>query len=412
MSSVERLNLARRPFSNRSPRRRLRIILWTTAGVLLVLNSFLFAQYWISSSSSREELRKVRESSDEQVEEMRSLQRRLGGIDLEAQNQQVRFLNRKIAERTFPWSDLFDDLATVLPRDVRLVTVAPGIEDEAKRRRGGQELATSIDWIPLDVSARAKSSDRVLDFIDAMFQHPSFDGPTLSQETLRDGEIEFNASVRYRVAAPPTPEPNAESDELVIADEPVAEDGAERAPEATASARSGSEPPALEAERGVGRQAEASPPSAAAGAPARKARPERAAADAVRGAQRRDPSTRRAQTERAATRDSSPSTNGPSSRNASQDGPGRSVTVGAATGTAVPGTAAPSGASAPSGPTAPSGAAPSGPTTSSGSAEAPIPAATPGSTEAIADERFGRGQPSAPRVPNASGNNGGTHERR
>lgn len=366
MSGVDRLNLARRPFSNRSPRRRLRIMLWTATGVLVLLNSFLFAQYWISSSSSREELRKVRESSDEQVEVMRALERRLANVDLEVQNEQVRFLNRKIAERTFPWSDLFDDLATVLPRNVRLLTVAPGIEDDTKKRRG-KELRTSIDWIGLEVSARAKSSDDVLDLIDAMFEHPSFAGPTLAQETQRDGEIEFNASVRYRVAPPSTPEPRDESTELVIAAE-ADDDGAGAAPgrETVGDDGPGEAGPGSASRRASVGDGSRSPrqEGTAAGAPASN-----------------EPRTSTAP--RSGNEDVAPS-------------PEDVAIVG-------------SNRSRPAADRSPEAAAPvpGAPRSGSTSTRDPLPTAAPDSTEAIADERFGRGQPRAPRVVNASGNNGG-----
>ena len=376
MSTVQRLNLAQRPFSNRSPRRRLRVILWTAAGLLMVLNSFLFAQYWISSSSSREELRAVRERSDEQVETMRELQQRLAAVDLETQNEQVRFLNRKIAERTFPWSDLFDDLAAVLPRDVRLLSIAPGIEDDSKKRRG-QDLATSIDWIGLEVIARAKKSDDVLNLIDAMFEHPSFAGPTLAQENLKEGEIEFNASVRYRVA-PLLPESLDESAEVVIADE---EPGGELSAQPSGARSSGEgrgadpdSPPGPVTRRSSGGSQSAGDvaglrsPSGAAADPgaeraARPATPSSSLAEGVPTA------AESAGTQSASTRAGQPVAADPSAS---------ASTRGSASRTA---------------PTRPRDEA--------------VPVAAPGTAEAIADERYGRGQPRAPRIPNASGNNGG-----
>jgi hypothetical protein len=205
MMTRNELNLASRPFVNRRPRRRVAILLWSVAALLFCWNAFLFVQYWLGSSSGREQLRQVRSQVDERIEVMETLESRLVQADLDDQNAQVRFLNRKIAERAFPWSRLFDHMVEVMPRNVRLVQLAPAIPEE-KVRGPSRQTSSDIDWIDLRIRATAKRSDDVLDLLDTLFEHPYFARPLLAQERTIETGVEFGVSVRYLVGEPPTSE--------------------------------------------------------------------------------------------------------------------------------------------------------------------------------------------------------------
>ncbi|MDX1632558.1 MAG: hypothetical protein R3234_11885, partial [Thermoanaerobaculia bacterium] len=123
--SFRDLNLARRPFANTRPVVRVSILLWTVGIVLACINLWLYGR----SLSGMEHLEERLETTEKQIlrEESRlaEAEEALRGMNLRDQNAEALYLNARIAERSFPWSRLFDHLAEVLPREVRLQSLSP-----------------------------------------------------------------------------------------------------------------------------------------------------------------------------------------------------------------------------------------------------------------------------------------------
>jgi Tfp pilus assembly protein PilN len=214
------LNLARRPFANARPVTRVALLLWLLGGLLLLGNVFLFWSYLAGSSEKRAELARLEEEVERQQRAVAQLDARLAGLDLGQQNEQVAFLNRKIAERTFSWSLLFDRLAQVLPDGVRLMQLQPapiGGNDRLEARPGARPAPTrpirrndreagSSDRVPLIVQGESKSDEALYQFVDKLFAHPAFDDPDISRETRDEDKgnvIRFDLRVTYIPAAGP-----------------------------------------------------------------------------------------------------------------------------------------------------------------------------------------------------------------
>jgi Tfp pilus assembly protein PilN len=202
-------NLARRPFVNARPVRRLAAAAWIAAALLLAVNALLFWSYARSSGDTAQRLEQAIAERRSEGERIEALERELSRLDLARQNAQVGFLNRRIAERTFPWSELFDRLGEVLPRDVRITHLSrlSIAESEsavrARRQVGRNEVddATPGEF-PLSIHGVARDDESMLRFVDALFGHPSFGNPNLARESASGGGVEFDLSVTYRVAAP------------------------------------------------------------------------------------------------------------------------------------------------------------------------------------------------------------------
>ncbi len=223
----ESLNLSRRPFLNSRPVFRTALLLWVVGGLLLLGNVFLFWSYLAGSSEKRAERDRLENEVTSQQKAVADLEARLAGLDLEQQNEQVAFLNRKISERTFSWSLLFDRLAEVLPDDVRLMQLQPAAiagDDRPGSRnapdtstvpvRGRRPLGTS-DRVPLIIRAEAKTDEALSLFVDNLFAHPAFDDPNLSRETRDDdneGRLRFDLQVTY---LPKLPEVSLDSPAVI-----------------------------------------------------------------------------------------------------------------------------------------------------------------------------------------------------
>ncbi len=189
------LNLARQPFINSRPVRRLVLVLWGLSAVMVVANALFYTRHFSGQEARRARLRALAEQEVTERQLLADLESELAAADLEWQNRQVGFLNLRIAERTFPWSRLFDRLAAALPRNVRLTRLRPRVE----RSAGPERAATVTETVLLDLRGEARGDDAILKFVNKLFRHPAFRDPDLSSESRRDraNVIEFALTVRY-----------------------------------------------------------------------------------------------------------------------------------------------------------------------------------------------------------------------
>jgi hypothetical protein len=224
--STDRLNLSRRPFVNKRPVTRAAVLLWGLGFLLLLTNVFSF---WSYLESSREKRAEVKAHQGLIVAESAAIAQREGQVarlDLARQNDEVSYLNGKIAQRTFSWSQLLDRLAEVLPNDVRLQRLAPrGLADDREERQVRRlSRRGEPDRVVLQVDGQAKSDEALLELVDNLFADPAFVEPNLTREAHENGLIRFNLTVGYLPNAvvagpvrPPrrhwklTPEPSAPS---------------------------------------------------------------------------------------------------------------------------------------------------------------------------------------------------------
>ncbi|MFL6289636.1 MAG: hypothetical protein ACJ759_01955 [Thermoanaerobaculia bacterium] len=222
------LNLSRRPFLNTRPVTRVALLLWLLGVLLLLGNVTLFWNYLSGSTEKRDELARMQQQVEKEKKSVGKLEARLAGLDLAKQNEQVEFLNRKIAERTFSWSLLFDRLTETMPDNVRLIQLQPapigGPERIGPRSRAsGRAAPLASDRVPLIIAGEAKSDEELLRFVDNLFAHTAFDNPNLLQEsrTEDNSRIQFTLHVIY-LPRNPTPGVTVEEVPEVMEETPAA----------------------------------------------------------------------------------------------------------------------------------------------------------------------------------------------
>jgi len=200
-------NLARRPFVNHRPVRRIALLLLAVALVLLLADLWLYVGYARSRRATASELDAIEAKIASEQQALAAAESTLDSAAVDEQNGLVEFLNQRIAERTFGWSVLFDRLAGLLPADVRLVSLAPSFfEPEpaaAVRPRARAAAAAAGDTgqppreVRLALQGRARRSEAILDLVDALFADPAFADPDLSREAEQGGEVAFSLTVTY-----------------------------------------------------------------------------------------------------------------------------------------------------------------------------------------------------------------------
>lgn len=190
------INLAARPFVNERPVRRAALLLLVAGLALAAVNGWLYTRYALSRSASAGELERMEAQIEVEERQIAELSRQLAAADLTQQNELVRFLNQRIAARTFGWSVLFDRLEDLLPEDVRLVSLSPRQAERGPRRPSAQQDAPEQRF-DLALAGVAREPEAVLELIDALFADPAFRDPNLHQENFRDREVHFTLDVVY-----------------------------------------------------------------------------------------------------------------------------------------------------------------------------------------------------------------------
>lgn len=236
------VNLSSRPFVNERPVVRLSVVLWVVGGLLLAVNIYSYSTYWFDSEEIRGEVAKLRQKIDREEDELSELTRKASAVDVGGLNDHAVFLNNLIRYRTFPWSRLFDELEEVLPKEVRLTSVQPVVERQrdvettrrvtprrSRSRRSSRDqpppepiaapVPENVQEIPMSLRGFAKSDEVILDFVDTLFEHPSFLDPNFKRESLSEQsqEVAFEMAVTFLLerdsVAPGDAEQVAESDE-------------------------------------------------------------------------------------------------------------------------------------------------------------------------------------------------------
>jgi hypothetical protein len=199
-------NLARAPFVNERPVRRLGVALWVLFAIVGG------AGLWMSQTIRREtgtrvaELARLNAETVGGRERAVALEAELRRANLPAQNERAEFLNRRLAERTFSWNNLLETLAGVMPRGVRLIGLSPQGFARQRGRTVGSVEAPATTQVAMRITGEAEETEALLEFVDRLFAHPAFDRPNLSRESAKkDDKIQFDLTVDYlpQVAAQP-----------------------------------------------------------------------------------------------------------------------------------------------------------------------------------------------------------------
>lgn len=201
-------NLAREPFENSRPARRLGLALAVAA---LALTAWNVGTWWRTGHGAAEralELERLTQESTRARQRIATLESDLAAIDLGRANEVAAFLNERIDERMFSWNRLLDDLVEALPPGVRLDQLTPKREEGTTVRRSVRSRRAASDPleerdVQLRIRGRAEDDEALLEFVDRLFAHPEFREPNLSGENRSSsGELSFDLSVVYRPDQP------------------------------------------------------------------------------------------------------------------------------------------------------------------------------------------------------------------
>ena len=201
------VNLASRPFANTRPLRRVAVLLWIVGAVLAAVAGTLYWRSFFGIEGGREKIAAVDRSLAAERRRLAAAETALAGMDLRRQNVEAAYLEARLRERTFPWSALFEHLAQVLPRKVRLVSLSPQVGDARARsgRRGAEALLRGRRPAPvagggrvhLQMAGVAANDEALTDLLDRLFASNWFANPSLPNERRENGQLGFSLGVSY-----------------------------------------------------------------------------------------------------------------------------------------------------------------------------------------------------------------------
>jgi hypothetical protein len=203
-----------------------------------ILAAALYWRSFFGIEGKREELAEVQQAISRERTALAAAEQALQGMRLAEQNEEVIFLNSRIAARAFPWSALFEDLGEVLPRGVRLFSLSP--QEGQRRRTSGSrrpptpltamEPASGPRRVLLQMTGAAEDDEALLALLDRLFASSRFSAPSLPRETREGGMLRFVLEVYYLPTQAPRALTSSDVTSAVASEttvEAVADDGGE-----------------------------------------------------------------------------------------------------------------------------------------------------------------------------------------
>jgi len=178
------LNLAGRPYRDYRPLYAVVVVTSILIAIMLLNNIETGYRYVRETRTTRDKIAQIESQIDGENRRADEANQRLRGVNVKQLAEQTQFVNARLAERAFSWSELLDRLERVLPDDVRIESIAP-----AFGKTGIVHLAMQAD---------AKSGDSMTRTIDRLNHDPRFANPFPTSEERTDTGYKFGIGVDYR----------------------------------------------------------------------------------------------------------------------------------------------------------------------------------------------------------------------
>jgi len=144
------LNLSTKPLENNRRFWAGAVAAGAVGFIALIILSFATFKSWRSNRDLRGDMSRL----ENEVGALKAQQRQIGSYFETSNVKQMldrsNFLNSLIAERTFPWPKVFEDLEKTLPPGVRVVTISPklsGGRAEIKLVVGAMDDASKVKFL-------------------------------------------------------------------------------------------------------------------------------------------------------------------------------------------------------------------------------------------------------------------------
>lgn len=178
------LNLAARPYRDYRPLYAVVVVASILIAIMLLNNIETGYRYVRETRTTRDKINSIERQIDVENAKTDDANQRLRTVNVKVLSDQAQFVNARLAERAFSWSELLDRLERVLPDDVRIESVAPSFEKNG--------------LVHLNMQVAAKNGTGMTRTIDRLNRDPHFGGPFPTSEDRTDTGYRFGIGVDYR----------------------------------------------------------------------------------------------------------------------------------------------------------------------------------------------------------------------
>jgi Tfp pilus assembly protein PilN len=166
-----RLNLSTSPRENHRPFLAATAALGLLGLIALALLSRAAIRSWRSNRETRAEIGRLETEIRQQQQKQQSLETFFRSQQAQQILDRSAFLNSLIDQRAFPWTKVFMDLEQTLPPGVRVVNIAPKLEN-------GRAV--------VDLTIGAATDEGKLKFLETLEKSPVFSGIQVKDEKHED----------------------------------------------------------------------------------------------------------------------------------------------------------------------------------------------------------------------------------
>ena len=178
------LNLAGRPYRDYRPLYAVVVATSILIAIMLLNNIETGYRYVRETRTTRDKIAQIESQIDSENRRTEDANQRLRGVNVKQLSEQAQFVNARLAERAFSWSELLDRLEWVVPDDVRIESIAPSFGK------------TGI--VHLAMQGVAKTGDGMTRTIDRLNRDPHFANPFPTSESRTERGYEFGIGVDFR----------------------------------------------------------------------------------------------------------------------------------------------------------------------------------------------------------------------
>jgi Tfp pilus assembly protein PilN len=178
------LNLASRPYRDYRPVYAVVVASSLLIAFMMLNNIDTYYRYIRETKSTRNKISDLERQTEQEQRQTADLNQRLRAFNVKLLSEQTQFVNARLAERAFSWSELLDRLERVLPDDVRLESIAPNFGKDG--------------YVHLTLAAVGKNSESMVHMLDRLNHDPRFSNPFPTAEDRNDTGYRFGIGVDYR----------------------------------------------------------------------------------------------------------------------------------------------------------------------------------------------------------------------
>jgi hypothetical protein len=178
------LNLASKPYRDYRPYIAVMAIGWLLVALMALNNLDTWYRYQHDTKTTRDEIDALERQAGVERTKLQTSQQRLHSIDVPLMTEQAQYVNSRLAERAFSWSELLDHLERVLPDDVRLLSISPSFNKNG--------------LVHLSLSCVGKTGTSMITTLDRFNRDNHFARPFPTSEDNTGNGYSFGIGVDYR----------------------------------------------------------------------------------------------------------------------------------------------------------------------------------------------------------------------